>query len=68
MARTITGRDRALAQVCKYCPVCRRARNAQSGALYHFVRFAESKFCPFCKAYGRVYGKPAHQPGHGAPH
>lgn len=61
MTRTVTTMDRALGKVCEYCPVCRTARKTQSGAIYNFVRFAEAKFCPFCRAYGRVHGHPAHE-------
>lgn len=65
MTRTITTLDRALAKVCVYCPVCRHARNTQAGPIHAFVKYAEARFCPFCRAYGRVYGKAAHLPGHG---
>lgn len=62
MTRSVTSMDRALAKVCEFCPVCRTARRTQSGGIYDFVRYAEAKFCPFCKAYGRVHCRPAHAP------
>ncbi len=62
MTRTASKLDRALAKVCEHCPVCVPARHAQSGVLYNFVKFAETRFCPFCRAYGRVHGRPAHAP------
>lgn len=65
MTRTVTKLDRALASVCEHCPVCVPARRAGSGPLYNFVKFAETKFCPFCRAYGRVHGHPAHLPDPG---
>jgi hypothetical protein len=54
--------DRALAQVCMRCPVCRHARKMQRGAAYRFVRTIETDLCPFCKAYERVHGRKAHEP------
>jgi hypothetical protein len=53
--------DRALATVCENCPVCRRARQRQSGAAYRLVRQVETKVCPFCRAYERVHGRKAHE-------
>ncbi|HTX66068.1 MAG TPA: hypothetical protein VMD31_09870 [Opitutaceae bacterium] len=54
--------DQALAQVCRNCPVCRRARRRQRGAAFWLVRRVESRVCPFCRAYGRVYHRNAHEP------
>ncbi len=51
----------ALAQVCRICPVCRAARRRQNGLIHGFVRVMEGRFCPFCMAYERVYGKRAHE-------
>ncbi|HNR88147.1 MAG TPA: hypothetical protein PKM65_07390 [Spirochaetota bacterium] len=49
------------ADFCKdKCPVCTRARKKGRGFLYAMVKF-ESKFCPHCKAYAKVYGKPAYK-------
>jgi hypothetical protein len=53
---------RALASVCKTCPVCRTARRNQEGLAYSFVKNIEGGFCPFCMAYERVYGRKAHEP------
>jgi hypothetical protein len=55
-------KDRQMAQVCLNCPVCKRARNNQSGLSFWFVKNIEDGLCPFCKAYERVYGKKAHEP------
>jgi hypothetical protein len=52
---------RALAAVCTVCPVCRTARRNQKGFLYSFVKTIEGRFCPFCMAYEKVYGKKAHE-------
>jgi hypothetical protein len=53
--------DRALAQVCVNCPLCRRARRRQSGAAYRLVRTVEGKICPFCRAYERIYRRQPHE-------
>ena len=58
----ITDRDRKLAEMCVHCTVCRRARKAQRGFSFWFVKTVESGLCPFCKAYERVYGRKAHEP------
>jgi len=57
----ITEKDRNMAQRCVTCPVCKHARNKQSGLAYWFVKNIENKLCPFCQAYERVYGKKAHE-------
>jgi hypothetical protein len=63
MATSIASRlDRALARVCVNCPVCRRVRRTQKGAAFEMVRRVESRVCPFCRAYERVYGRKAHEP------
>jgi len=49
------------ADFCKYtCPVCTRARKKGKGFLYTMVKL-ERKFCPYCRAYEQVYGKPAYR-------
>jgi hypothetical protein len=58
----ITDADRAKAQRCIECPVCRRARTKQRGLAFLFVRFIEGGMCPYCKAYEKVYGRKAHEP------
>jgi hypothetical protein len=58
----ITDRDRAMAQKCVECPVCRHARKRQRGFAHFFVRKIEGGLCPFCQAYERVYGVKAHEP------
>lgn len=54
--------DKALARVCETCPVCRTARNNQTGIAYQLVSRIENGICPFCSAYERVHGKKAHVP------
>lgn len=53
--------DRALAKVCRTCPVCRTARQRQAGVAFWVVQRVEQHVCPFCRAYERVYGRKAHQ-------
>jgi hypothetical protein len=53
--------DKTLAKVCLNCPVCRRARKRQCGAAFWLVRNVESRTCPFCRAYERVFGQKAHE-------
>ena len=53
--------DKALARVCANCLVCRRARKRQRGAAFWLVKKIESRMCPFCRAYERVYGRKAHE-------
>jgi hypothetical protein len=60
-AGTITESDRRKARVCLRCPACRHARRAQEGLIFQFVRRVESRLCPFCRAYEKVYGRKAHQ-------
>jgi hypothetical protein len=49
-----------MADFCKNsCPVCVRARKKGKGLLYMMVKL-ERKLCPFCRAYEKVYGKPAY--------
>jgi hypothetical protein len=60
--RNSSALDRALANVCRNCPVCRRARKRQSGAAFWLVRRVEGRVCPFCRAYERVHGRKAHEP------
>lgn len=54
--------DVALAKVCLRCPVCRQARKNQAGAAYWVVRRVENGVCPFCRAYGRVFGRKSYEP------
>ena len=58
---SITEKDREMGQRCVTCPVCKRARNKQSGLAYWFVKHIENGLCPYCQAYERVYGKKAHE-------
>ena len=59
----ITGKDRAMARKCVECPVCRHARRTQKGLIFWFVRKIEGALCPYCRAYERVYGRKASEPG-----
>jgi uncharacterized protein CbrC (UPF0167 family) len=61
-SRTITKKDRVMAQICLECLVCKRAREKQRGLSFWFVKTIEGSVCPFCKAYERVYGCKAHEP------
>jgi rubrerythrin len=58
----VTEKDRQMAQKCLECPVCKHARKKQAGMAYWFVGKIETKVCPFCKAYEKVYGRKAHEP------
>jgi hypothetical protein len=62
MTEKITEKERAMAELCFKCPVCRHARKKQKGPVYLFVRAIEGNLCPFCRAYERVYGRKAHEP------
>jgi hypothetical protein len=62
VSREITEKDRAKAQHCVECPVCKRARRKQKGFAYWFVRIIEGGACPYCTAYEKVYGRKAHEP------
>jgi transposase-like protein len=53
--------DKALANVCLNCPACRRARKRQRGAAFWLVQNVESRACPFCRAYERVFRQKAHE-------
>ena len=57
----VTEKDRAMAQKCVECPVCRHARTKQSGLAFWFVKTIEGSICPYCKAYEKVYGRKAHE-------
>ena len=60
--QTITDRDRALAAKCLECGVCNAAREKQWGLVFWFVTKIESRLCPYCRAYEKVYGRKAHEP------
>jgi hypothetical protein len=57
----ITEKDRQMAKKCLECPVCANARKNQKGFAFWFVKTIEGGFCPYCKAYKKVYGKKAHE-------
>lgn len=52
--------DKILARICANCLLCRRARKRQRGFAFRVVRRVEARWCPFCRAYERVFGRPAH--------
>jgi len=58
----ITDEDRKKAKQCLECPICNRARRKQKGLAFWFVKKVESKICPACKAYEKVYQRKAHEP------
>lgn len=58
---TITDKERQLAEQCKNCPVCKRARRKQRGIAFWFVKNIEGGFCPACQSYEKVYGRKAHE-------
>ncbi len=58
--RPISRWDRVLARVCQNCPVCRRARQKPGSPAFQLVSKVERHLCPFCRAYERVHGRPAH--------
>ena len=58
----ITEKDKARAQKCLECPVCRKARENQKGWVFWFVKMIEGGICPYCKAYEKVYARKAHEP------
>ncbi len=58
----VSEKDRKMARMCLQCKVCSRARKKQKGFAFWFVKKIESGFCPFCKAYEKVYGRKAHEP------
>lgn len=62
MAESTSEKDRARAQRCVECPVCRRARRRQRGIAFWLVKRVEGRVCPYCRAYERVYGRKAHEP------
>lgn len=59
--RATTALDRAMAEICRICPVCRQARKNQAGFANKLVKKVETRLCLFCRAYERVYGKKAHE-------
>lgn len=61
-SKTISIKDRKMAQRCIECTVCNQARNTQKGFAFWFVKTIEDGLCPYCRAYERVYGRKAHEP------
>ncbi len=51
------------AQFCRdKCTACRLGRERGKGLFYRIVRLeSKLRFCPWCRAYEKVYGVPAYQ-------
>jgi hypothetical protein len=63
MQKSITDKDRQRAEFCaKKCTGCRKARAQQRGFFFWFLKSVESKICPACRAYAKVYGRKAYEP------
>jgi len=58
----ITEKDRRRAKWCLECPVCRYARKKQKGLLFWFLKRFKGRFCPYCRAYKKVYNQNPHEP------
>lgn len=42
------------------CPTCKKAREKKSGLRYKIVKLeGKLNYCPWCRAYRKVYGIPA---------
>jgi len=61
-AARLSATDRKLAALCLACPVCRHARKRQAGVAFWLVKQVETRLCPACRAYERVYGRKSHAP------
>jgi len=61
-AGTPTEKEKRLAEKCLYCPLCNYARKKQRGLAFWFLKKVESRLCPYCRAYEKVYHRPAHEP------
>jgi hypothetical protein len=59
-ASHVSATDRKLAALCLACPVCRQARRSQAGIAFWLVKKVETRLCPACRAYERVYGRKSH--------
>ncbi|WP_287154731.1 hypothetical protein [Candidatus Solincola tengchongensis] len=51
------------AQFCRdKCTACKLGRKRGKGLFYRIVRLeSKLRFCPWCRAYEKVYGVPAYQ-------
>ncbi|MBL7153376.1 MAG: hypothetical protein ISS79_06640 [Phycisphaerae bacterium] len=59
-----TKRQKWMARMCANCTLCKYARKKQKGLIYRIVKL-ESRICPFCRAYEKVYGRKAHEADEG---
>jgi len=57
----ITMRQKWMAQKCVECKLCKYARKKQKGFIFQMVKL-ESRICPFCRAYEKVYGRKSYEP------
>ncbi len=51
-----------LAEQCKNCKPCEKARHEGRGFTYWMLKLIGAELCPACRAYKKVYGKPAYMP------
>ena len=51
-----------MARVSQNCIVCNFARQRQRGVVFWLVKCVEGRFCPFCRAYHKVFGRKSHEP------
>ena len=58
----ISPKDRQRAQRCLECLVCNSARQKQRGLAFWFLKTFEGLFCPYCRAYKKVYGRQPYEP------
>ncbi|MCK4292940.1 MAG: hypothetical protein KAY65_07070 [Planctomycetes bacterium] len=54
-------RQKGMARMCANCILCRYARKRQKGWIYRIAKL-ESRICPFCRAYEKVYGRKSYEP------
>ena len=59
--KTISEKDKIMAQKCIECSLCKKARKEQRGFAFWLVKKIEGLLCPYCKAYEKVYGRKAHE-------
>jgi len=62
MAEKISEDMKKKAKICLECAVCSAARKKQKGLAYWFVKLIDRTFCPYCKAFEKVFGQRAYEP------
>ena len=60
--QNITAKDIKFAKMCVDCKLCSYARKKQKGLVFFLVSKVETKICPCCKAFEKVYGRKASDP------